>query len=218
MQETFQGADGPFVTSAAFWGNSDLGAGQNGNWFAESGDMSRSSGVGSASNGTFRMWTRRRDFQDVRVDMDLKVNDLPNLRGDTAGWDGVKFWLRRQLCTPEPACGRVSDPNAQAGYTAEVGLRDGRVYIQKKVGSTYTLLSATPSAPIAYGSWMHVGGSVRNNADGSVTIQVLRNGQVLTQVTDRGTDGAPLRSAGRIGLRADNAQINVDNLTVVPAS
>jgi hypothetical protein len=217
MQETFTGADGPFVTSDAFWSTQNLGAGENANWFAESGSMSRRSGTGYASDGTFRIWTRSRAFQDVRVDMDLKVNALPNLRGDTAGWDGVKFWLRRQLCTPEPACGKVSDPGAQAGYTAEVGLRDGRVYIQKKVGSTYSLLSATPSAPIPYGSWMRVGGSVRNNADGSVTIQVLRNGQVLTQVTDKGTGGAPLRNAGRIGLRADNAQINVDNLTVVPA-
>jgi hypothetical protein len=217
MQETFQGADGPFVTSNAFWSTSNLGAGENSSWFAESGDMSRRSGVGYASNPTFRMWTRRQDFQNVRVDMDLKVNALPNLRGDTQNWDGVKFWLRRQLCTPEPACGRVSDTGAQAGYTAEVGLRDGRVYIQKKVGSTYTLLSATAKAPIPFGSWMHVGGSVRNNADGSVTIQVLRNGQVLTQVTDHGTGGAPLRAAGRIGLRADNAQFNVDNLTVVPA-
>jgi hypothetical protein len=46
---------------------------------------------------------------------------------------------------------------------------------------------------------------------------VLRNGKVLVEVTDRGTGGAPLRNPGRIGLRADNAQINVDNLSVVPA-
>jgi hypothetical protein len=217
LAESFDGPDGAFATSDAFWGSADQGAAENAGWFAESGAMQRRSGTGVAADGTFRMWTRRTDFQNVRAEMDLKVDALPNLRGDTAGWDGVKFWLRRQLCTPEPNCGRVSDPNAQAGYTAEMGLRDGRVYIQKKVGSTYSLLSATPSNPIPYGSWMRVGGVVRNNADGSVTIQVLRNGKVLVEVTDRGTGGAPLRNPGRIGLRADNAQINIDNLSVVPA-
>jgi hypothetical protein len=217
LSETFDGPDGPFATTNAFWDNGDQGASENPTWFAESGSMKRQGGTGVASNGTFRMWTRRTDFQNVKVEMDLNVDQLANLRGDTAGWDGVKFWLRRRLCTPEPACGRVHDPNSQAGYTAEVGLRDGRVYIQKKVGSNYSLLSATPSNPIPYRSWMRVGGVVRNNPDGSVTIQVLRNGKVLVEYTDHGTNGAPLREAGRIGLRADNAQMSVDNLTVVPA-
>jgi hypothetical protein len=218
LAESFNGPDGAFATSNAFWGNADKGAAENPNWFAESGAMQRRSGTGVAADGTFRMWTRRTDFQNIKVEMDLKVDALPNLRGSTANWDGVKFWLRRQLCTPEPNCGRVSDPNAQAGYTAEVGLRDGRVYIQKKVGSNYSLLSATPSNPIPYGSWMRVGGVVRNNPDGSVTIQVLRNGKVLVEVTDHGTNGAPLRNPGRIGLRADNAKFNIDNLAVVPTS
>jgi hypothetical protein len=217
LAEKFDGPDGPFATMNAFWDNGDQGASENPNWFAESGSMKRQGGTGVAANGTFRMWTRRTDLQNVKVEMDLKVDQLANLRGDTAGWDGVKFWLRRRLCSPEPGCGRVNDPNSQAGYTAEVGLRDGRVYIQKKVGSNYSLLSATPSNPIPYGSWMRVGGVVRNNPDGSVTIQVLRNGKVLVEYTDHGTNGAPLREPGRIGLRADNAQMNVDNLTVVPA-
>jgi hypothetical protein len=215
VSETFDG-DGVFASSNAFWDNGDQGASQNPRWFAESGTINRRSGTGTISASTFRMWTRRTDLQNIRAEMDLKVDALPNLRGDTAGWDGVKFWLRRRLCTPEPACGRVHDPNSQAGYTAEVGLRDGRVYIQKKVGSQYTMLSSGPSNPIPYGSWMHVGGVVRNNPDGSVTIQVLRNGKVLVEVTDHGTGGAPLREPGRLGLRADNAQISVDNLTVTP--
>jgi hypothetical protein len=216
--EPFDGPNGgTFVNSNAFWGNADLGLSQNKNWFAESGSMSYSGNTGWLRQGTFRMWTRNFSvgtFGDVKVETDLKVNSLPNLRGSTAGWDGVKFWLRRQLCTPEPACGRVHDPNSQAGYTAEVGLRDGRVYIQKKVGSNYTMLSATPRNPIPYGSWMRVGGVVRNNPDGSVTIQVLRNGKVLVQAIDHGTGGAPLRNPGRIGLRADNADVNINNMAV----
>jgi hypothetical protein len=216
VSETFDGGDGVFASSNAFWDNGDQGASENSRWFAESGTINRRSGTGTISASTFRMWTRRTDLQNIRAEMDLKVDALPNLRGDTAGWDGVKFWLRRRLCTPEPACGRVNDPKSQAGYTAEVGLRDGRVYIQKKVGSQYTMLSSGPSNPIPYGSWMHVGGVVRNNPDGSVTIQVLRNGKVLVETTDHGTGGAPLREPGRLGLRADNAQISVDNLTVTP--
>jgi hypothetical protein len=220
--ESFSGPDGgTFVSSNAFWGNSDLGFSQNKHWFAESGSMTYAGNAGRIRASTFRMWTRNTSlgsFGDVKVETDLKVNSLPNLRGGTAGWDGVKFWLRRQLCTPEPACGRVNDPNSQAGYTAEVGLRDGRVYIQKKVGSQYTMLSSTPRNPIPYGSWMRVGGVVRNNPDGSVTIQVLRNGKVLVQAVDRGTGGAPLRKPGRIGLRADNVDVNVKNMAVSAAS
>jgi hypothetical protein len=215
--ESFNGTSGNFVTSNAFWGHSDLGLWENKRWFAESGKVTYSGNTGKIREGTFRMWTRNFSvgaWDNVRVETDLRVNSLPNLRGGTAGWDGVKFWLRRQLCTPEPSCNRVNDPGGQAGYTAEVGLRDGRVYIQKKVGSRYYMLSSTPRHPIPYGSWMRVGGVTRTNADGSVTIQVLRNGRVLVQATDRGTGGAPLRKAGHIGLRADTADLNIDNMRV----
>jgi hypothetical protein len=217
LAEYFTGSDGNWVTSGAFWGRSDLGSSENPNWFAESGSMYRRSGTGYARSGTFRIWTRNKSFGNIRVEMDLKLNSLPNLRGSTAGWDGVKFWLRRGLQTPGPG-GRVDDGRT-SGYTAEVALRDGRVYIQKKVGDNYYMLSSTPSKPMPLGSFRKVGGVVRTNADGSVTIQVLRDGQVVVQAIDRGAKGgAPLRAAGRIGLRSDNADYNVDNLRVTPAS
>jgi hypothetical protein len=215
LSESFDGPDGPWVTSAAFWDRPDLGAGENPSWFAESGSVDRQGGTGHVRDGTFRIWTRSRDFGDVRVDMDLRLNAMPNLRGDTAGWDGVKFWLRRQLQTPGPG-GRVDD-GGTAGYTAEVALRSGRVYIQKKVGDRYRLLSRTPRRRLPIGAWRRVGGVVRNNADGSVLIQVLRDGVAVAQVVDRGRKGGPpLRAAGRIGLRGDNVDFNADHLTVLP--
>lgn len=217
MEETFAGPAGTWVGSGAFWSGPALGAAQNRRWFAESGALARGGGVGTTAAGTFRMWTRRATFGDVRVDLRLRLDGFTRARRPIAGWDGVKLWLRRRLQTPGPG-GRVDD-GATAGYTAEVALRDGRVYVQKKVGDRYDLLSATPRRPFPLGSWHEVGGLVRTNADGSVTIEVLRDGRVAAAVTDRGgAGGPPLRAAGRVGLRSDDAAYEVDDLRIRPSA
>jgi hypothetical protein len=121
-------------------------------------------------------------------------------------------------------------PGSPAGYTAEASLRDRRIYVQKKVagrwaggnyveGGTYFLLSSPASRPPRIGEWERVGGVARNNPDGSVTIQVIPNGKVALRVTDHGERGGPpLRGPGRIRIRGDNTDFQIDSLRVLPAS
>jgi hypothetical protein len=163
-----------------------------------------------SSNGSgsqiFRLWTKRSDFANVKVEMDLRNNGFSGGGAFPAvSWDGVKLWLRRQ-----GASGSVGL------YTAEVNRRQGNVLIQKKCAgsSDYSILGQAGNLPARTGQWERVGGSVRNNPDGSVTLQVIRNGTVVLSATDTGAGCAPITSAGKVGVRADNTNFNFDNFTV----
>ena len=79
---------------------------------------------------------------------------------------------------------RRADAGSPARYTAEVSMRDGSIYVQKRsrVGGRAAtcrrghllpaLGAGQPAARI--GEWERVGGVARDNPDGSVTIQVIR--------------------------------------------
>lgn len=228
LYERFTGVDDSFWASGhAFWSNEDGqdGATENPSWFAESGDVVIDNNMGKVREDAFRIWTRDTTFSDVEVTHRLRVNSLPNLRGDTQGWDGVKVWLRRKLCTSElHNCNRIDDANGvqgQAGYTVEYALRSEKVYIQKRSSECaggYKMIGSQSTVPIPFGTWRTVGGTVETNANGSVTIKVLIDGQVKAQATDpAGTAGecgvAPI-TEGRIGLRGDNVDMHVDDLIV----
>ena len=224
FSDSFGAADGLLTNHYAFWNPADPNAFRSPDWEMESGSVYRQSGSAwtgnptdnipnlTSSNGSgsqvFRLWTKRSDFNNVRVEMDLRNN------GFTGGglypavsWDGVKLWLRRQ-----GASGSVGL------YTAEVNRRQGNVMIQKKCAgvSDYSILgqTASNSLPARVGQWERVGGTVRTNADGSVTLQVIRDGAVVLEATDRGAGCAPITSAGKVGVRGDNANFNFDNFTV----
>jgi hypothetical protein len=225
LRARFTGTNGhTWIHEDDFWANLDGedGATKNPNWFAESGEVEIDNDTGKVREDYFRMWTRRTDFGDVKVTHDLRVNELPNLRGDTAGWDGVKLWLRRRLCTPEPGCGRVNDANNPAGYTVEYALRSSQIYIQKRSDACpggYAIIGTGSNVSIPLGTWRNVGGTVENGADGSVTIQVLINGSVAATATDpagsqRKCGVDPFTASGRVGLRGDNVDMNIDNLVV----
>ncbi len=167
----------------------------------------------------------------MRVEFDLQTDRFANGSPDRPprAWDGVKIWLHARH-TDGGVLGAPM-PGSPAGYTAEVSLRDGRIYVQKKVagrwaggnyvqGGTYFLLCSAPvSRPPRIGKWERVGGVARDNPDGSVTIQVIRDGEVALEVTDHGERGGPpLSGPGRIGIRGDNTDFQIDNLRVLPAS
>lgn len=229
FSDQFTGTDGLITNGYAYWKSWDTTAIRDANWAVESGSMFRLSSTAwtgvpdnvwgmdrLSSNGTgsqiFRAWTKRKDFTSVRADFDLKNN------GYTAGspdrpavaWDGIKVWLHHTYDL--------------YGYALEVNRRQGNVIIQKKVaagnadGYQYHILCNTPwdtnPNPARIGTWERVGAVARNNADGSVTLQVLRNGAVALQCVDTGSvGGAPLRS-GDIGIRGDNTNFQFDNVTV----
>jgi hypothetical protein len=52
------------------------------------------------------------------------------------------------------------------------------------------------------------------NRDGSVTIALWDNGRLLATAIDRGVHGAPIRQAGRVGVRTDHAEVELDDFTV----
>jgi hypothetical protein len=122
-------------------------------------------------------------------------------------WDGVKIWLRRQGAS-----------GSWGLYTAEIARRQGNVIIQKKcTGSdNYTLLAQTSATlPPVSGTWETDGGSVQTNADGSVTVSVIRDDKVVLTATDHGGNGCdPITTPGRVGVRGDNTQFSFDDFTV----
>ena len=225
FSDSFTGANGVITNHYAFWSPDDDRAFRSEDWEMESGcalrqDNTLWTGVPTSnipnrdcSNGsgseTFRLWTKR-NFTDVDVSFSLRNNGYVSGAQGERSWDGVKIWLRRQGGTGSVAL-----------YTAEVNRRQGNIMIQKKCAGSdeyHILEQARPEGSDAsIGQWEKVGGSVRNNADGSVSLALVRHGQVVLEATDSGVGCAPLTSAGRIGVRGDYVNFNVDDFTAVPA-
>jgi hypothetical protein len=190
-------------------------------WEMTSGSLFRSAGTGwtgrpdgggtSGQNGSavFRMVSKQRDFTDVDVSLTLQVVDLVQTdRTPAQAYDGVHLWVRYQ-----------SDKQL---YAISVDRRDGTMLIKKKCqggndngGTYYDLDTPVADAPIPFGQWQHVSASVRDEPDGSVTIDATRDGIAL-HANDKGTGCAPLRGGGGVGVRGDNAEFRMAAFTVDP--
>lgn len=210
LSEPFDGPDRVFVSASAFWDSSDLGVSENPNWFAEGGTMNSRSNEGHvATDGLFRMWTRRTDLAFTKTEMDIRFNGWTS---GTAGWHGINLWLNRKLRANSDGS-RIDDGPQQEGYVVDFLNRDGKLYLMKKVGATYHTLDQRSWAPTP-GKSYRWGGQVIDNGNGTSTIQVIVDGQVIQQVTDDGSIGGPRLLGGRTGLRADYANFTVDNITI----
>lgn len=169
------------------------------------------------NSGVLRLRTRRSDFGDVSVGVGLRNNRMTNLvSATTSAGEGAHLWLRYQ-----PRGNRISDGTEL--YKLEVNRRDGAVNIKKKCYDStkpsvnygvYYKLAGVYDHPIPFGRWQQVGGSVKNNADGSVTVRLLRDGVELVSATDRGIGCAPHRAPGHVGVRGDDDDFNLDNFVV----
>ena len=224
FSDDFAARDGLITNHYAYW-TDDPNAHRSPDWETEGGSLFRRGESGWTGvpdsvrpdihslngNGSavFRLWTRRSDFGDVKFEADLRNN------GFTAGtaqrppmdWDGIKLMLRR---------------TGESYYAVDVHTRQGYVMIQKKClggdvqGGTYYVLaqsgSWSHSAPL--GSWDRAGATARNNPDGSVTVEVVRDGAVVLEATDWGTGCAPYTAPQGLGIRGDNTDFNIDNVTV----
>jgi hypothetical protein len=161
-------------------------------------------------SSTFRMNTRAHNFGDVLVGFDLRIDQLVRTRSTpSVTYDGVHIWLRH-----------VSEFSL---YAISVDRRDGEVVIKKKCpggpsngGTYYALANSGPTHHIALGKWEHVAGSVVNQPDGSVALSLYRAGLLLLVARDTGQGCAPIRSAGAVGVRGDNARFLFDNFVVTP--
>jgi hypothetical protein len=224
------GYSGQFVNESWFWNDADLGYAKNPRWFAESGVMSLDGGSGRCrvDEDVFRMWTRNSElgsFGDVKVSADYYFDAGYSGGGYTSeGWHGGKFWLRRQLCTNEASCSKIDDngDGNQLGYSAEFHTQQNLILIQKrdKYGCAgqpqtgYYILGQT-SYTFPQDTWKNVAGTVKNNANGSVTIQVIVDGVVKLTATDSGACGSsPLTAPGRVGVRADFVNSLFDNIKI----
>jgi hypothetical protein len=223
--DSFSGEDGVITNHYAFWSPDDDSAFRDDVWEMESGCALRSdntlwTGVPTSnlpnrncSNGSgsevFRLWTKR-SFTDVNVTFSLRNNGYVSGAEGERSWDGIKIWLRRQ-----------GGSGSVGLYTAEVNRRQGNIMIQKKCAGSdeYHILSqARPEgSDAAIGEWEKVGGSIRNEADGSVKITLMRHGQTVLEATDDGVGCAPYTTAGRVGIRGDYTNFNADDFLVTPA-
>lgn len=229
LSETFTGPDGVFVSSSDFWSSSDLGASKNAVWMSESGEMYRRSNAGTANDSMFRMWTRRNDLGNVKMEMDIRYQGFFS---GSNGWDGINMWLNESFCTPEGdgSCTKVNDGNGPSGYAVDFMNRGGYIEILKKVkgnttatwtagspsystGGTYYVLKRATWSPVS-GQTYRFAGQTTDNGNGTTTIRMWIDGQLKLEVIDNGSIGGPRLTGTRVGLRSDFANYTVDNLVI----
>jgi hypothetical protein len=226
FREEFNYPDELITNEYATWNATNADAKVSSIWEMTSGSLFAQSGSGwtgkpdgcSSSSPTsspctasdvFRLNTKRHDFGNVTVSLDLRDNYLTSSsRTPEEAWDGMHVWLHYQ--------------SEYKLYYASFNRRDGHVVIKKKCeggsenGGTYYELGAGEASgyPIPFATWQHLAASIQDNADGSVTITMSRGGAKILSATDAGTGCAPITAAGSVGVRGDNADFNIDNFIV----
>jgi hypothetical protein len=167
---------------------------------------------GCTNSNVFRLDSKRRDFGNVGVSVDGYNRGYTVASPDD--WDGIELWLRYQ--------------SEYQLYIVKPERYDGHVTIQKKCpggssnGGTYYMLFEQSGHPFPFSAWLHLSASARTNADGTVTITVSRDGQLIGQATDAGGRdiyGAsercgPITASGGVGIRGDNDDFYFDNFEV----
>ena len=242
----FRYANGPrgLITNAyEHFEAEDPGSVQSASWEMTSGSVFSRRGVGwtglpdlarpdaRSANGTgsvvFRLRTRRRDFGDVDVRLRVRVLRWTGRRPQQQPL--VVLWVRYR--------------SEQRLYSPSLLRADGRADIEKKVpggphavnGGTYYVLPAysdAPAWPVRLGRWYEIGVRVCNRSDGGVSITSTRDGRVMQRAVDRGAaqplryarsgtatrrHGGALRAAGRVGIRADDAELELGRYDARPA-
>ncbi|GAA2524535.1 hypothetical protein [Pilimelia columellifera] len=149
------------------------------------------------NSAVFRLTTKRNDFLNMQTAFKLKVQKQTSTSSTPAvAWDGVHVFLRYQ--------------SEESLYYASIARRDGALVLKKKCrggpsnGGTYHTLGSKSGFPIALGQWTAYGSSIRTNTDGSVAVTLSRAGKSVLTITDKGTGCAPIRTAGKTGIRGDN--------------
>lgn len=229
FSDSFSSPDGLITNEYAYWNPGDSAAHRSTDWEMDSGSLFARAGAGwtgpvtdncdpdrdsatCTNSGVFRLNTKRRDFDAVRVDMRLRANAFDD-RDESADpdtpavdWDGVHIWLHY-----------VDEYEL---YYASVNRRDGSVVIKKKCrggddnGGTYYELASASGFPAPMGAWQEVGASIQTNADQTVTIKLYREGQQLIEATDTGVGCAAVTAPGAVGVRGDNLDFDIHDFTV----
>jgi hypothetical protein len=220
--DDFDRPDGLVTNEFAHWNPASPNAVRSPVWDVTSGSLFAQGGVGwtgrpdataptpastSATNSAvFRVVTHRGDFRNCTLSLSLHVRRFVHTPlTPPRPWDGVTIFLRYQ--------------SEELLYAVSVSRRDGSVVIKKKVpggdvngGTYYTLAEDTKPSPA--GDWRRVRISINDRSDGTVVIRLRQRGRQLVARDTGIGDTAPINSAGRIGLRGDNADFEFDDVTV----
>lgn len=206
--------NGLITNEYAYWNPRVMNAARSADWRVTSGSLFSRDGTAwsgvpdnrepnaASTNGTnsaiFRAITPVLPNADAAVSTSLRINRMTQTASTPqVAWDGIHVFLRYQ--------------NQYSLYYASVARRDGRVVLKKKCvggssnGGTYYTLGERGGYPLPLGTWAKVGASVKNNADGSVTLTLQRNGTTVLSAVDRGVGCSPIRAAGSTGVRGDNS-------------
>jgi hypothetical protein len=166
-------------------------------------DATSASGTDSS---VFRMISWRRNFRDVTVSLQVR-----NLRlaspGATApaAVDGIHLFLRYQ--------------NPDWLYAVSLNRRDNQIVIKKKLpggptaGGTYVTLGSTRYV-VPYGVWQSFTVRISSGRGGSAKISVGVGAREMLAVSDRGSGGPAITSAGAVGLRGDYCEFEFRNFRV----
>jgi hypothetical protein len=155
------------------------------------------------------MISRRADLGDVSLALRVRNRGLTQTpRTPARPTDGLHLMLRYR--------------SEAETYYVSVQRRDGHATIKRKSpggpsnGGTYVTLADAKVGAVAAGRVQDVRATVENVA-GGVALALWIDGRRVLAATDRGQGpGRPLRAPGRIGVRADNDDVQFDDVVVRP--
>ncbi|WP_441245139.1 family 16 glycoside hydrolase [Kitasatospora sp. McL0602] len=220
--------DGLVTNEYAFRNPDAKGAHNDPDWVVTSGSLFAHGGAGwtglpdgqspgvssDQHNGSsvFRLVTRRRDFRDCTVKVEVRLQPPGTTsRTPKQDWDGGHIWLRYRA--PDDL------------YAISFRRRDGVVVIKRKTpdpagigaageqGDYVTVAEGKAAFP--YGEWHTVTASAVNHPDG-VRLVLAIDGRTVLDTIDK--DAKRISLPGGVGLRVDNTELDFRNFTADPAA
>ena len=216
--EAFDGPDGLVTNEFAFRKPDDPTAVISESWTVTSGSLFVRDGHGwsgsidrnspdpasaeATGSAVFRALPTVTIDGDTQVDVD--VLPIALVDDQATDWDGFHVLVRVH-----------SD---QEFYSVSVLRRDGTIVIKRKDpggpanGGTYTTL-ASGDLPMALGEWHHVKVET-TDVTGAVRITLWVDEVPVLEAIDAGETGPPLVGPSGVGIRGDNLEFSIDDLTV----
>lgn len=221
---SFSGPDRLITNEFAHWNPQSSATPRSPDWDVTSGSLFARDGVGwsgkpdmetpdatsttSTGSSVLRMTTRRTDFRDARVSLQLRnlgvVSDSENT---VSNIDGVHILLRWQ--------------SPVEFYVVSINRRDDYVVIKKKLpggdeeGGHYITLGWTHH-PVMYGTWQTWMTQISTDPKGKIVIEATEAGHLVLTASDQDTEESRISRAGAVGLRADNCEFELRDFRAVP--
>jgi hypothetical protein len=221
--DDFAGADG-LVTNERVVDDEDSPAPRSRTWLVTSGSLFRRDDWGwtgtpdarspdvcscrTTGSAVFRMVSRRSRLGDVSVRLRVRNRALVSTgRTPPRATDGLHLMLRYR--------------SERETYYVSIDRRDGHVTIKRKTpggpsnGGTYVTLADNDVGRVPFGRIRQVRADVRT-VGRAVRLGLWIDGRRVVSAVDRGQGpGTALRRLGRIGFRADNDDVEFDDVRAI---